>query len=255
MKQNKSSIDWNLRFSTQAEWTRPLRNFLFNQLGLSKSSQVLEVGSGTGTILRETAGYSHCTPFGIDNDFSRLTINKQLQIDQIISCADVYHLPFSQNTFDYVISHYFLLWLQDPVDALKEISNVLKPNGMVIALAEPDYLGRIEYPKDFEALGNLQIKSLIQQGANAKIGRLLPEILSKTGFVDIQFGISGFQNSIIHFPSSANSEWNVLEDDLLFLDKKPNLGKFKELDLDSRKKGTRVSWVPTFYAFGKKPDN
>jgi hypothetical protein len=33
------------------------------------------------------------------------------------------------------------------------------------------------------------------------------------------------------------------------------LGKFKILDIDSRKKGTRVSWVPTFYAFGKKPEN
>jgi ubiquinone/menaquinone biosynthesis C-methylase UbiE len=252
MKQNKSLIDWNSRFSTQAEWTRPLRNFLFDQLGINKDSKVLEVGSGTGTILRETADYSHCIPFGLDNDFSRLDINRRIQPDQLITCADAYHLPFLPNTFDFVVMHYFLLWLQEPTRALKAIKTVLKPNGLVIALAEPDYLGRIEYPEEFETIGKLQTRSLIQQGADVVIGRSLPELLTKTGFVDVQFGISGFQNQINQFPKSWNSEWKIIEEDLNLLNKKLNLEKFKTLDLNSRKKGSRLSWVPTFYAFGKK---
>lgn len=254
MKQSKSSIDWNLRFSTQAEWTRPLRNFLSGQLGINHDSKVLEIGSGTGTILRECADFSHCTPIGIDSDFSRLIINKDIQPEQIISYANAYNLPFSLNSFDFVISHYLLLWLNEPIAALKQVFNVLKPNGTAIAYAEPDYMGRIESPEEFIKLGKLQTKALRNQGANIEMGRKLPEIFSRAGFIDIQFGISGFQKPLKGLDSFWNSEWSILENDLDNFRKKLNWDQYRLMDIASRRQGTRVSWVPTFYAYGRKPE-
>ena len=253
MNQNNSQIDWNKRFSTQAEWTKPLRHFLSDQLGINQNSKVLEIGSGTGTILREMSDYSSCTTIGIDFDISRLKVDKLIQPDQQIACVNAHNLPFPQNFFDFVICHYFLLWDKEPIKAMKESFDVLSPNGTFIAFAEPDYLGRIESPSEFQKLADLQTKSLIDQGINPKIGRLLPELFEKAGFSDIQFGISGFQNSTKNVPISWQSEWTILENDLTnFMDFK-ELSQYKSKDLEYRKNGTRVSWVPTFYAFGRKP--
>jgi len=154
-----------------------------------------------------------------------------------------------------VVSHYLLLWLNEPIAALKEVFNVLKPNGTAIAYAEPDYEGRIESPEEFAKLAKLQTKALRNQGANIEMGRLLPEIFSRAGFIDIQFGISGFQKPVKGLDSFWNSEWLILEDDLNKFRKKPKLDQYRLMDMESRKQGTRVSWVPTFYAFGRKPEN
>ena len=62
------------------------------------------------------------------------------------SCSDVYHLPFPSRSMDFVAFHFLFLWLNDPLTALHEILRVLKPGGTAAALAEPDYLARMDSP-------------------------------------------------------------------------------------------------------------
>jgi ubiquinone/menaquinone biosynthesis C-methylase UbiE len=251
MNQNNPTIDWNDRFSRQAEWTKPLRDFLSKQLGITHSSSILEVGCGTGVILRDL---HHCIPFGVDIDFSRLRIASELGGIQHLSCADGYSLPFPSNTFDFMVFHYLLLWIKRPQSLLSSILRVLKPGGAVIAFAEPDYQSRIEYPDEFEQFGTLQTNSLIQQGIDARIGRKLPGLLSSAGFKNIQYGISGFQNQAKNDTKDIDSEWTVLKEDLRYTNSQVILDEYKKKDEYSRSNGSRVSWVPTFYAFGTKPD-
>lgn len=245
-------IDWNQRFSVQAGWTRPLRQFLIEQTGMRSTTRVLEVGSGTGVILRETIEMVGNQPVGIDLNLERLLENKFIQRDQVISCADVYFLPFPLNTFDFVISHYFCLWLSDPVKALLEINRVLKPGGFAIAFAEPDYASRIEYPEEFQALGNTQTKSLIDQGINPKTGRSLPSFFSESGLTEIQYGLSGFQIPVQSLSNDWESEWTILQHDLAGNISTTRMDQYKLDDKKSRLSGSRVSWVPTFYTIGKK---
>jgi len=46
-------MNWHLRYIQQAAWTRDLRAYLFDKVGLTRARRVLEVGCGTGAILAE----------------------------------------------------------------------------------------------------------------------------------------------------------------------------------------------------------
>jgi ubiquinone/menaquinone biosynthesis C-methylase UbiE len=137
MNPESSAVDWNRRFTVQAGWTKPLRDFLIEQTGMNSASQVLEVGSGTGVILRATNEKIGGQAVGIDFNLETLSQNKTIQHDQVISCADVYSLPFPVNSFDFVISHYFFLWLKYPSRALLEVQRVLKPGGLPLHSLSP----------------------------------------------------------------------------------------------------------------------
>jgi len=252
MNPENSILDWNQRFSIQAEWTKPLRHFLIKQTGMGSDSRVLEVGSGTGVILRDTIEMVGNQVVGIDFDLERLSENKVIQQDQIVSCSDVYNLPFPVNSFDFVISHYFFLWLKHPIQALVEVKRVLKPGGLAIAFAEPDYASRIDYPEEFQSLGDAQTKSLVDQGINSKTGRSLPSFFSGSGFTEIQYGSSGFQIPVQIINQDWESEWKMLQHDLTGIFSSTEMEQYKSDDKKSRLSGSRVSWIPTFYTIGMK---
>jgi ubiquinone/menaquinone biosynthesis C-methylase UbiE len=252
MNPESSAVDWNRRFTVQAGWTKPLRDFLIEQTGMNSASNILEVGSGTGVILRSTNEKIGGQAVGIDFNLETLSQNKTIQHDQVISCADVYSLPFPVNSFDFVISHYFFLWLKFPSRALLEVQRVLKPGGIAIAFAEPDYEARIDYPEQFQPFGDAQTKSLIDQGINSKTGRSLPSFFSTSGFTEIKYGISGFQIPVQVINQDWESEWKILQYDLSGYFSSAEMNQYKSEDKISRLSGSRVSWIPTFYAIGRK---
>lgn len=246
------NLDWHERFSVQAEWTKQLRQYLFKQVGLNEKSRILEVGCGTGVITSELINYTKIPSNGIDIQFDRVEIAKKRDSASHYQCADVYHLPFIDHHFDFVLAHYLFLWLREPLQAMREIMRVLKPGGSLVALAEPDYLARIDNPQTLWTLGEMQTKALIQQGANPMAGRLLSKQLQQAGFTEIQYGISGFQTESNKIPSWFESEWKILEDDLAPFASSQELLKLRNLDLTSYQNGSRIRWIPTFYAYGKK---
>lgn len=246
------NLDWHERFSVQAEWTKQLRQYLYMQVGLNEKSRILEVGCGTGVITSELKQYTSNTIAGIDILFDRVEIAKKRDSSSHYQCADVYHLPFADHHFDFVLAHYLFLWLCAPVRAMSEIARVLKPGGTLVTLAEPDYLARIDNPQVLWKLGEMQTKALIQQGANPMAGRLLPTQMTQAGFTDIQYGISGFQTESEKIPTWFESEWKILEDDLTQFSSTQELLQLRNLDLTAYKNGSRIRWIPTFYAYGKK---
>jgi hypothetical protein len=123
-----------------------------------------------------------------------------------------------------------------------------------LALAEPDYGGRIDYPPELGILGDLQQAALRQQGADPLIGRKLRAIFEGARLTNMVTGILGGEWSGRPEPEEMDMEWAVMEDDIQSNaqnDPSLDISKLRFLDQGSWEKGERILYVPTFYAFGQ----
>ncbi len=249
-----STQDWHKRFIQQASWTQALRGHLFPRVGLSESGYVLDVGCGTGALLGELQSSSNGLVFGVDVQRQHLEL-AQLNESVHLSQGDAHKLPFPEDRFDITLCHFTLLWVKDPAKALHEMVRLTKPGSPVMALAEPDYGGRIDYPSELGQLGQMQTEALQAQGADPFMGRKLSSLFHKVGLVDIETGVLGAQWADPIGSDEFDLEWVVLESDLeqqTFRDLE-SLKVLIELDRTTREYGERVLFVPTFYAVGWKP--
>ncbi len=134
------------------------------------------------------------------------------------------------------------------------MARVTRPSGAVLALAEPDYGGRVDFPEELGQLGVWQMESLRTQGADPLMGRKLARVFRQAGLYSVETGALGGQWSGAPDWEAWESEWSVLESDLK---NKPSLseklGFLKRLDKSAYEKGERVLFVPTFYAWGRVP--
>src|SRR4030043_427826 len=162
---------WHRRYQQQARWTQTLRKYIYDRVGMQIANKVLDVGCGTGVLLYELDQFSSCSKFGLDINFDALSLALQLVPKSIGAQGDGVNLPYSSESFDISLCHFLLLWVNDPLLVLKEMSRVTRSNGYVLALAEPDYGGRIDFPEALSQVSRWQIECLREQGANPLIGR------------------------------------------------------------------------------------
>lgn len=244
---------WHRRFTSQANWTRELRNYLYEQIEITTARRVLEVGSGTGAILADLPG---SIPFQAGLDYNRTYIDlairnsNQAQFTQ----GDAHMLPYLNGCFDLTLCHFLLLWVNNPLQVVREMARVTRLGGSVIALAEPDYGGRIDYPSALEQLGYWQSAALQEQGATPLTGRALSHIFHQAGLQSIVVGVLGGQWKGDPDWELWEQEWKVLESDLALvsdISKIKEASKLKALDKSAYQNGERILFVPTFYAWGR----
>jgi len=249
-----SPLDWHRRFTQQARWTHDLRSYLYPIVGLAESEKILDVGCGTGALLGELQSQSEARIFGLDIQSENLKVAQGIQ-GVLLSQGDAHKLPYPESTFEITLCHFTLMWVDTPFTVLTEMVRVTKPNGFVMALAEPDYGGRIDFPIELDQIGKLQTQSLQAQGADPFMGRKLAGLFKKAGMQNIQTGVLGAQWTGSPAQEEIDIEWSVLESDLK--GKIPSgsdpMKDLKALDKTAYEKGERVLFVPTFYAIGYKP--
>ena len=159
-----TTAQWHARFTEQSAWTAPLRAFLFNLTKIQKAHKVLEVGCGTGAITQSLPKTADQQVFGLDILFDRVNYAHQLNVAPRYLCTDALALPFPPAMFDITFCHFFFLWMKDQAEnALDEMIRVTRPGGFILALAEPDYLGRVDFPQELIILGKLQTQSLVDK--------------------------------------------------------------------------------------------
>lgn len=242
-------MNWHTRYAQQATWTRDLRNYIFEKTGLGDSERVLEVGCGTGAILSELSGRP--TLYGLDIDPAALTECRVNAPDALLMRGNALHLPYPDETFDIVYSHFLLLWVGKPLQALQEMKRVTRSGGYVIAFAEPNYVDRIDEPIELIRLGEWQTEALVRQGADPSIGARLAELFFEAGINIIE---SGTIQSQSHEPSADEwvIEWDVIESDLAGWVPNADIQKMKRLDKQAREQKNRMLHVPTHFAWGRK---
>lgn len=240
------------RFVQQARWTQNLRSYLFEAAGLNRARRVLEVGCGTGAVLGALPRNPKQIAHGIDIDYANLQEAAHSAPSALLTQANAFNLPFSTGSFDIVFCHFLLLWLSDPPAAVQEMIRVCRPGGWFLALAEPDYGGRIDYPQSLEQIGREQAQALVHQGANPNTGRAIFGWLNAAGLINVSGGVMGGQ---WNHPGDEEwrDEWAQLRSDLAGAAEPGALQCFFETEAAARREGSRILFVPTFYAAGIKP--
>jgi SAM-dependent methyltransferase len=243
-------VDWHLRFKQQAQWTAPLRRHLYQKAHLPQSSSLLEVGCGTGAILSDLPPHPQTVVHGLDLDLSRLGQARLNTPSARLVNGDALALPYPSQTFDLTFCHFLLLWVKDPLQALREMQRVTRPKGAVLVMAEPDYSQRLDQPDSLAALGKLQTQAVQQQGADPYIGARLPQLFEQAGLHLVESGCLQQQDPACLSPEDWEQEWTVLESDLADSLPASELAHLKEIDAQARKQGTRTLFIPTHFAWG-----
>ena len=153
-------------------------------------------------------------------------------------------------SIDAVVCHFFLLWMKQPEQALAEMHRVTRHGGCVVALAEPDYGGRIDYPDQFMELGRLQGTALQAQGADINAGRKLAALFHHAGFKNVQAGLlGGFWKE----PPIKRSLAVRMDDAGCRFERNPiykRIGKSSKPGCGCLAKWQKILFVPTFFAWG-----
>ncbi len=241
---------WHAHYYQQAQWTYNLRRYLFERAGLAEARRVLEVGCGTGVILSELTMLTRGLAFGADISQDNLLLAMRIIPGATLANADAQALPFPSGAFDFSLCHFLLLWVGDPLRAVCEMARVTRPGGAVLALAEPDYGGRIDFPEALAPLGQRQADALRLQGADPLAGRKLAGLFHRAGLVSVESGVLGGQWSEPPSDEDWELEWQALAADL---GPSADLDRLRALDQSAWQSGERVLFVPTFYAWGCVP--
>ena len=241
-------MDWHRRYLQQARWTRDLREYLFKQAGLNETSRALEVGCGTGAILSELS--DHASIHGLDIDPDALVQCRVHVPSASLAQGNALQLPYPDKSFDIVYCHFFLLWVENPLQALIEMRRVAKAGAHILAFAEPDYTQRVDEPPELIPLGQWQAESLRRQGADPGLGARLADLFFKAGIQVIETGTIQSSEST---PAAEDweTEWAVIESDLAGSILRADLQNMKRLDQEARARGERVLHVPTYFAWGR----
>jgi phospholipid N-methyltransferase len=178
-----------LRLNDQAD---TLDDIIHNDTIFNKDSLVLEAGCGVGAQTKIIATKNPDSNF-ISIDLSEDSISearqliKSLNIDNVeLKQADIYNLPFKDETFDSVIICFVLEHLHNPIQALNELKRVLKEGGAMVAI-EGDHGSTFFYPDSIYAHSAIdcQIQLQRQSGGNSNIGRELYPLFKSIGLDNI----------------------------------------------------------------------
>lgn len=241
---------WHNRFVLQARWSEQARRYLYTRLEIRRARRVLEVGCGTGAITSGLPRFTRSRVHGLDirPDFLQFA---RSEASLHYTCGDALALPYPAGVFDFTLCHFLLLWLTDPAQGLAEMRRVTRRGGYVLALAEPDYGGRIDYPDELAGLGRLQTAALGRQGADPYLGRKAAALFRAAGLQFIQVGLLGGQWSAPLPHEAWESEWAMIEADLGNTVAGAELQSLRRLDAAAWQNGERILYVPTFYAWGQ----
>lgn len=242
---------WHHRFTQQSRWTAQVRRALLDGLNLKLSHSALEVGCGTGVIASDVlrlSPYTHVHGIDLRLDFLQLARHENPAL--ALSTANGLALPFADSTFDFTFCHYLLLWIHDPVALLREMARVTRPGGAVLALAEPDYGGRIDYPAELGAIGQQQAAALRRQGADPNTGRRLAKLFNAAGLHNVRCAVLGGQWGEPVPVEEIEAEWRMLAEDLEGSITPAELEAYRQMDAEAWGSGERVLYVPTFYGWG-----
>jgi SAM-dependent methyltransferase len=245
--------EWHRQFLRQARWTSGMRSRLYRHAGLWRSKWVLDVGCGTGVLTEELAARTQGQVVGLDINPAMVKYASDVVEGAEWVVGDAHHLPFPDGSFDVVVCHFLLLWTEEPALAVTQMARVVRAGGWVLAAAEPDYGGRVDYPEDI-ALAPLMEESLLQDGGHPRIGRRLKGLFAAAG-LDVQVGVMPSMWDDRQLRDEFQAEWDFIRRTLDNVADEAQLVEYEEKARRALDRGERLVFMPTFWALGNKPES
>jgi SAM-dependent methyltransferase len=156
-------------------------------------NRVLEAGCGVGAqtlFLAKNSPLADIT--SIDSSEESLEQARVLMREENITNvtferADIFDLPFEDESFDHVFICFVLEHLEDPLRALQCLKRVLKANGSMTVI-EGDHGSAYFYPPSDAAVQAIQCLIDVQSdlGGNALVGRQLYPLLLQARLNDVR---------------------------------------------------------------------
>jgi SAM-dependent methyltransferase len=169
-------------YRLQAEWLAPSRHYLYRKVDLARRERILDLGCGSGVIAEEIRQACGRPVLGADRDPMILDFAREQFPANRYLAADESGILRTGLQFDLIILSFVIMWQARPLPFLKKIRQLLRPGGMLLVLAEPDYGGRIDFPSRLDFLKDIFIGHIRQAGGDPYIGRRLASLLGQAGF-------------------------------------------------------------------------
>lgn len=206
-------------------WNKGFLDLTAKRLELDHFSKMLDVGCGQGHWTKTLAPYlaEKAKITAIDNDINWFKNNSELEnyfrlsnIEFNLIEGDAESLPFEDETFDFVTCQTVLIHLKNPKKALKEMTRVLKPNGLLLCV-EPNNIIQTLTKNSIsqndsieETLDHIKYRLIIEKGkkklgeGDNSLGDLLPGWFASEALNDIQVRLS--DKAIAMYPPYNNQE-------------------------------------------------
>ncbi len=101
----------------------------YQKAALFSKGRLLDVGGASGLFLSYLN--SNVDPIVLDISYNMCIEARQNKISKIV-CSDAEYLPFSNNSFDSVVSLEMIYYLENPMNFIIEVERVLKLDGTFV---------------------------------------------------------------------------------------------------------------------------
>lgn len=241
------------RLDRQALATRAQRLPLYERAGLGRAGRVLDVGCGSGGV---TADLRSLGPevVAVDVEPAMARRTRASLPDAAVLQADGRRLPFADGVFDAAVCNLVLLWTPEPERVVAEMARVVRPGGVVLASMEPDYGGKVHFPENplidlvFQGEGvrrrggdphaGRKLRShFVAAGLRTEVGIAAPDVLTPEQDLDLFRRNRSYYRRLLGesgFTAPAIDAWEAEY-------------------LESLSSGQQLSFLPLFYAIGRKP--
>ena len=192
-------------------WNADFIELMARRWRLGEARSVLDVGSGVGHWSRVLAPHLHpeATLIGLEREPRWVEEARRRTPAFTYQQGDAMQLPFADATFDVVTCQTVLIHLPDVPAALREMTRVLKPGGL-LAVAEPNNIGSALAPSATshqvdldEALRLARLQAVCERGKAAlglgfnSVGEQLPALFRSAGLGTLQIYQSDHVTSLV----------------------------------------------------------